>query len=238
MSHPAAPQSSDRLIVALDVGTVRQALAAARRLRGLVRRVKVGSLLFTAAGPEAVRRLRTLGFSVMLDLKLFDIPSTVEGSCRAAIRHRVSMLTVHASGGAAMLHAAVTGVREEAARLRVARPLLLAVTVLTSEGRVRATAVTQRVIDLAEVARAAGCDGVVASAREARALRLRFGEQIRIVCPGIRPAQGKAEDQRRIATPREALRCGADYLVVGRPILAAGDPRAAAARILTEMAEE
>ncbi len=209
----------------------------ARRLRGLVRIVKVGSILFTASGPAIIQRLRSLGFEVMLDLKFCDIPSTVEGSCRAAARHRIALLTVHASGEPAMLEAAVRGAREEASRARVPRPRILAVTVLTSVAARSPRQVRAQALALAAKAAAAGCDGVVASAQEAQALRRRFGRRLQIVCPGIRPAQTRAADQRRIATPGEALARGADFLVVGRPITEAPDPRAAAQRILDEMGE-
>ena len=181
---------NERLIVAMDFTALAPAVAMAERLRGVVRVLKVGSVLFTACGPEAVRRLRALGFEVMLDLKFFDIPNTVELSCRSATRLRVSRLTVHAQGGAEMLQAAVRGVREEAQRIRPAlqrRPKVLAVTRLTSEpvpptistgeGPSRriesggSRAMWERVLGLAEAAREAGCDGVVASAQEAGRLR-------------------------------------------------------------------
>ena len=170
--------AADRLIVALDYVTLTQALAMARRLDGLIRAVKVGSALFTADGPAAIQRLRALGLSVMLDVKFFDIPSTVELSCQAAVSHRVAMLTVDAAGERSMLEAAVAGARREAARLRVARPLVLGVTVLTSVG---APSVTRQVLGLAQKALAAGCDGVVASAQEAAALRVRFGRRLYLV---------------------------------------------------------
>jgi orotidine-5'-phosphate decarboxylase len=238
--------SKDRLIVALDFTALSSAVAMARQLQGLVRTVKVGSALFTASGPVVVQRLRSLGFQIMLDLKFFDIPSTVELSCRAAVRHRVSMLTVHAAGERAMLEAAVRGVRAEADRLRTRRPRLLAVTILTSvpapastrdglKGSGCSTELGGRVISLARAAVQAGCDGVIASAQEATALRRRFGGRLHIVCPGIRPARSSTVDQRRVCTPVEALARGADALVVGRPITEARDPRAAAQRILNEM---
>ena len=233
---------AERLIVALDDVALGPALATARRLRGLIRIVKIGSALFTASGPEAIRRVRSLGFEVMLDLKFFDIPSTVEASCRAAVRHGISKLTVHSRGGPAMLEAAVRGVREEARRRRRTPPDVLGVTVLTSAGDKHAGSVTAEVVRLAQQARAAGCDGVVASAQEARALRRRFGARWQIVCPGIRPAGAAGtlarkarDDQRRVCTPRDALEQGATTLVVGRPITAARDPRAAAQEILNEM---
>ncbi|MBI3021603.1 MAG: orotidine-5'-phosphate decarboxylase [Candidatus Omnitrophica bacterium] len=238
--------AKDRLIVALDFTSLETALKVARRLRGLVRTVKIGSALFTACGPEIIGRMRSIGFRVMLDLKFFDIPSTVELSCRAAARHRVSMLTVHASGGPAMLAAAVRGVHHESRRLRTVPPRVLGVTVLTSVDGERSSALRSRVIALTRAALQAGCDGVVASAREADALRRRFGRRLHLVCPGIRPhgrfpaapvPSGAAalNDQRRVCTPRDALARGADALIIGRPITAARDPRAAAERILNEM---
>ena len=220
---------SGRLIVALDFTGLAPALRMARRLRGLVRAVKVGSALFTAAGPEAVARLRALGFEVMLDLKFFDIPNTVELSCRAAGRLGATRLTVHAAGGEEMLRAAVAGARA-GARGRSAAPKVLAVTVLTS-----APAGRSRVVELARTALASGCGGVVASAQEAEALRRALPRRAEIVCPGIRPASASSGDQRRIATPARALANGADLLVVGRPILEAANPARAARNILQEM---
>ena len=224
----------ERLIVALDLPTAARALMVARRLAGLVRLVKVGSVLFTQGGPESLAQLRAMGFQIMLDLKFYDIPSTVEASCRAAARHRVALLTVHASGGRAMLEAAVRGSRDEARRRRTAAPRVLGVTVLTSEPR-KGRHVDRRVASLAMEAVRAGCDGVVASAQEARALRRRLGRRPLLVCPGIRPSGAAVGDQQRVATPTNALQQGADYLVVGRPITAARDPRAAAQRIVREM---
>ena len=238
-------RGGDRLIVALDDTTLRSAVAMARRLRGLTRMLKIGSALFTACGPQAVRRVRALGFEVMLDLKFFDIPNTVELSCRAAAALRVGLVTVHAAGGRAMLEAASRGARTAARRLGTQPPKLLAITVLTSDGRGRAASVRTRVVALAREALAAGCDGVVASAQEAEALRNALGPHLLIVCPGIRPAcaapgtgapsGGATDDQRRVMTPREALLRGANLLVVGRPITAAARPREAARNLLQEM---
>jgi orotidine-5'-phosphate decarboxylase len=222
----------DRLIVALDDTTLAGALRMAKTLRGLVRTVKVGSALFTASGPEAVRRLRALGFEVMLDLKFFDIPSTVELSCRSAAALRVSLLTVHAAGGAQMLAAAVRGARGGAVRPRV-----LAVTVLTSVASGCRRDMSRLVVDLARIAWRAGCDGVVASVHEAPAIR-RALKSLTIVCPGIRPSRAESrDDQRRVATPAPALDSGADLLVVGRPITGARRPREAARAIMDEMEE-
>ena len=221
-----------RLIVALDTTALAPALRLARALRGTASILKIGSALFTACGPDAVRRVRALGYAVMLDLKFHDIPTTVELSCRSAAGLGAAWLTAHASGGLEMLEAAVRGAREGAAATGARRPSVLAVTVLTS-GRGRDDAA--RVAALARVATDAGCDGVVASAEEVRLLRRRFGARLRIVCPGIRPAGSAGHDQQRVCTPSEALRAGADALVVGRPITAARDPRAAARAILNEM---
>ena len=230
------PRAAKRLIVALDTPDLASALRLAKRLRGVVRYAKIGSILFTAEGPSAIRRIRALGFDVFLDLKFHDIPSTVEKSCRAAARHGVFLLTVHACGQRDMLKAAVAGASEEARRLRRPRPRIVGVTVLTSvaggSGRSR---LTSRVTQLAVCAKEAGLDGVVASAQEASAIRRRVGSRFWIVCPGIRPADGQALDQARVSSPAAALAAGADWLVVGRPITEARDPRAAALAIVKDM---
>jgi len=226
-----------RLIVALDSTSLPEALHAAKLLQGLVRYVKIGSALFTAVGPQAVQRMRTLGFEVVLDLKFHDIPSTVERSCRAAVHHRVAMLTIHASGQPQMLTAAVRGVREEARRLRIRAPAVVGVTVLTSVAASPVTRGHTRVLRLALEAKRAGLDGVVCSAWEARTIRRRCGRSFVIVCPGIRPKGSEAADQTRVASPSEAVAYGADFLVVGRPVTHASDPRRAIRRILEEMEE-
>jgi orotidine-5'-phosphate decarboxylase len=228
-------RSADRLIVALDFTDMADALRMARRLRGVVRTVKVSSALFTSCGPLVVKRLRRMGFEVMLDLKFFDIPSTVELSCRAATLHHVSLLTVHASGGQAMVEAALRGSRMAARQRGIRRPLVFGVTVLTSEAGKHRADVTRRVLSLAQTLVRAGGDGVVASANEVAALRERFGKQLLIICPGIRPYRSQRNDQCRIATPKEALLRGADALVVGRPITAMRDPKFAAQEMLKEM---
>lgn len=227
--------SADRLIVALDVGDLRKALTLAKRLQGLIRYVKIGSALFTSEGPRAIQRLRQLGVEVFLDLKFHDIPSMVEKSCRAAVRHGVWMLTVHASGQRHMLEAAVSGSRQEARRLGVSPPRVVGVTVLTSvEAKDRQT-MTRQVVALAAQAKRAGLDGVVASAQEASAIRRRVGTRLLIVCPGIRFGGASSGDQRRVASPREAVARGADFLVVGRPIAEARDPRAVVQQMLAEL---
>lgn len=227
--------AASRLIVALDSNSLQDALNVAKQLRGLVRYAKIGSTLFTAAGPVAIQRLRALGFEVFLDLKFHDIPSTVEKSCRAAVQHRVWMLTVHASGQPQMLEAAATGVRREATRLGIRRPRVVGVTVLTSVDARDRQATTARVVELAAQAKRAGLDGVVASAWEVPAIRRRLGNDVLVVCPGIRLARSHASDQKRVATPREALARGADFLVIGRTVTEVASPRHAVQRILAEI---
>jgi orotidine-5'-phosphate decarboxylase len=233
---PRSPR--DRLIVALDTPGLPEAEALVERLRGTVETFKVGSQLFTAAGPAAVEMVRKRGGRVFLDLKYHDIPAIAAGAVREAARLGVTLLTVHASGGRAMLRAAV----EAVAGLGRDRPRILAVTVLTSLDRATLlgelgvpVAVEGHVVTLAGLARASGCDGVVASPREAARLRGVLGRDALIVTPGVRPAGEAADDQARTATPAAACRAGADYLVIGRPITGAADPVAATAAILAEI---
>ena len=232
--------ASARVIVALDTPQLGRAVRVARQLQGVIRYVKIGSILFTAAGPEAIRRMRALGFQVFLDLKFHDIPSTVEKSCRAVVAHRVAMLTVHASGERAMLEAAVRGVREEAARRRVVPPKVLGVTVLTSVGASASHDVRRRVAALALCAKQVGLDGVVASAQEVPMIKRRLrlpakGSRFVIVCPGIRPVGVAASDQARVVSPAQALANGADWLVIGRPITEARRPRLAAQHLVEDL---
>ncbi len=216
---------SKRVIVPLDFPDAGAALALAARLDPRLCRVKVGKELFVAAGPAVVGKLQERGFEVFLDLKFHDIPNTVAGACKAAARMGVWMMNVHASGGSAMLRAA-----REAIEALARPPLLIAVTVLTSlsdddlrEVGYRGTAI-EVVEHLARLARAAGLDGVVCSAREAKALRHATGEDFLLVTPGIRLEGAAADDQSRVVTPLEAARLGADYLVIGRPITQSADP--------------
>jgi orotidine-5'-phosphate decarboxylase len=210
----------------------------ARHVRGSARLVKVGSQLFTSEGPRAVQKLAGLGFGVFLDLKYHDIPNTVAGAVSAAAAlPSVRMMTLHASGGLAMMQAA-----REALALRKNQPALLGVTLLTSlDGAALRRIGIQgppaaRVVALARLAKEAGLDGVVASAHETRAIRRACGQRFLIVVPGIRPAAASTDDQARVATPAEAIRAGANYLVVGRPITGASDPAAAAHAIAEEIA--
>jgi orotidine-5'-phosphate decarboxylase len=210
----------------------------ARKLRGAASLMKVGSQLFTAEGPDAVEKLAGMGFGVFLDLKFHDIPNTVAGAVASAAQlPGLRLLTVHTLGGSAMMRAA-----REAVQGRKKRPALLGVTILTSMDVAALTEIGisdtpgDRALALARLAQESGLDGVVASAHEVRAIRAACGPKFLIVVPGIRPADSSSNDQSRVATPVDAIRCGADYLVVGRPIAAAPDPRKAALSIAKEIA--
>ena len=229
--------ASPRVIVALDFANPMRALALADRLDPRACGVKVGKELFVVAGPEPVRWLVARGFKVFLDLKFHDIPNTVAQACVAATRLGVWMLNVHAAGGRAMLDAARDAVRGAATEAGVARPLLIAVTVLTSldQPALREMGIDvdpgEHALTLARLAHECGLDGVVCSAREAAAMRANFHADFALVTPGIRPEGSAVDDQARVVTPEEAVRNGANYLVVGRPITAAADPLAALAAI-------
>ena len=187
------PSAVNRLIVAFDEPELSKALALGRQLRGLARYAKIGSIVFTAAGPRAIRRFAALGFSIFLDLKFHDIPSTVEKSCCAAARQGVSLLTVHACGQPQMLEAALAGARTGAREAGVPRPRVLGVTVLTSVGEGRASAITKTAVERALQARRMGLDGVVASPHEAAAIRRRIARPFLIVCPASgRPTRRRA----------------------------------------------
>ena len=235
MTHAQAVR---RIAVALDTSDRGEVVRLARALQGRVGTVKLGLEAFTACGPDLVREVNELGLPVFLDLKLHDIPNTVERAARTAARLGVAMLTVHASGGEAMLKAAVAGV---AAAERP--PVVLAVTVLTSLDDAALSELgipggaARRVTAWAQIARRAGCGGVVCSPQEAAALRASIGAGFLLVTPGIRPAGEAAGDQRRIATPASAITAGADILVIGRPITAAPDPAAAAEAIAAELSQ-
>ena len=232
MKSPAL-QARDRLIVALDLPTQAKALALVSVLSGSVSIYKIGLQLYTAAGPAIIHAVAATGAKIFLDLKLHDIPNTVAKTVAAAGELGVQMLTVHLSGGGAMLRAAV-----EAKAPHVA---LLGVTVLTSatQETLGETGITSglenHVLLLAELGKKSGIDGLITSPHEVGLLRKRLGPEITLVTPGVRPAWAAADDQKRFTTPREALRAGAGYLVIGRPITAAEDPRAAVERVVEEM---
>ena len=220
-----------RVIVALDAPTLAEAVAIVDGLGDSCDFFKVGSELFTATGPDAVRAMRDRALDVFLDLKFHDIPNTVRGAVRSAAGLGATLVTVHASGGHDMLSAAAEGAGDRCG--------VLAVTVLTSldsEGLGRAWgrevgAVDDEVLRLVELARSAGVHGIVCSAMEAAAVRAEYGEVLDILVPGIRLEGGPAHDQARVATPAEAVAAGADYLVLGRAVTSAADPRAAMSRV-------
>jgi orotidine-5'-phosphate decarboxylase len=226
------------IIVALDYPDAPSARAFVARVRPEDCRLKVGKELFVAAGPAFVAELVEQGFAVFLDLKFHDIPHTVAQACKAAARLGVWMMNVHASGGPRMLAAA----REALEAGAGPRPLLIAVTVLTSMGAEELEAIgvqsapEEQVVRLARLTQKAGLDGVVCSAREASRLRRELGRDFTLVTPGIRPAGAAVGDQTRILTPSQALAAGADFLVIGRPITQAADPLAALASISQQIA--
>ena len=233
---------ADRLVVALDTDTLGAAVGLVERLTPLVTRFKIGSQLFTAAGPAAVEAVQKRGGLVFLDLKFHDIPNTVAGAAREATRMGVFMFNVHASGGLSMMRAAAEATARAAAELSVPRPAVIAVTVVTSLDRAALSrelgvpsSVEGHVLRLCRLAQAAGLDGCVASPHEIRSIRNNLGGEWIIVTPGVRPAGADAGDQSRIATPGAAARAGARYLVVGRPISAAPDPVRAAEAIVAEI---
>jgi orotidine-5'-phosphate decarboxylase len=233
----------DQLLVALDVQDGRRALELADALADLAGGFKVGSRLFTLEGPPLVRALVDRGARVFLDLKYHDIPNTVAQAVEAAVQTGAWMIDVHASGGTAMMQAAVRAGRDAAGRLGRPTPLIVGITVLTSmdEAGLRETGVgrplLEQVVTLARMAKAAGLQGVVASPHETASIRTACGPDFMIVTPGIRGASagGAKDDQARTMGPADAVRAGASHIVVGRPIIAAADPRAAAAAIVEEL---
>jgi orotidine-5'-phosphate decarboxylase len=230
----------EHLLAALDVDTVTKARALADALRGIVGGFKIGSRLFTSEGPAFVEELAARGDRVFLDLKFHDIPNTVAGAVAAATRLGVWMLNVHAAGGSAMMRAAREAANEEAARTSRPVPLVIAVTMLTSLDQQAladigmADPMAAQVGRLAALTESCGLDGVVASPQEIDLIRRRCGRNFAIVTPGIRGASDRKGDQSRTMSAVEALAAGATYLVVGRPIIAAIDPAAAARRIVEE----
>jgi orotidine-5'-phosphate decarboxylase len=233
---------TNKLIVALDVENAQKARELFQALRGLVGMFKIGSQLFTAAGPELVREIVSTGERVFLDLKFHDIPNTVAAAGIEATRLGVSIFNVHAAGGSEMMRRTAEAVAECADAERLTRPAIIAVTVLTSADAATlaevgfASAPAELVSRLALLAEASGMDGVVASPREIATIRSAVKRPgFIVVTPGVRPSGASLFDQKRVTTPREAILAGADYIVVGRPILEASDPAQAAQEIVEEM---
>ena len=227
-------RAGDKIIVALDLPERRAALVLVDLLRDQISFFKVGLQLYTACGPEIVREIISQSANVFLDLKLHDIPNTVARAVESASELGVQMLTIHLSGGGEMIRAAVAA--------RAKSMSILGVTVLTSATQQTLSEIgiedkiDNQVLRLAALGVAAGIDGLVASPHETKALRAACGNKIKIVTPGVRPSWSEAGDQKRFMTPREAIKAGADYLVIGRPITAHASPRDAVTKILDELA--
>ena len=226
-------KAADKIIVALDVATGKETVGLVGELRGQISLFKIGLQLYMAEGPEIVRAVLAEGVKVFLDLKLHDIPNTVVGAVKSAADLGVQMLTIHLSGGSEMIQAAIAARKDHMS--------ILGVTVLTSadEATLRETGISdtidKQVLRLARLGVANGIDGVVTSPREIKMLRAEFGDKIKIVAPGIRPAWSQAGDQRRVMTPQQAIEAGADYLVIGRPITLHPNPCEAVGLILSEL---
>jgi orotidine-5'-phosphate decarboxylase len=240
MHTPAQSASIDsKIVVALDFQEAKQAIALVNQLDPTLCKLKVGKELFTSAGPNFVEQLVAKQFDVFLDLKFHDIPNTVSKACEAATKLGVWMLNVHASGGSAMMEAALEGVDKGSVNAKSAH--LIAVTVLTSMNQSALneigveTSVEQHVLRLAKLTQKSGLAGVVCSAQEATLLRQHTANDFLLVTPGIRPAFASVDDQSRILTPSQALKAGANYLVIGRPITQAAEPLEALSRILQEI---
>lgn len=232
------------ILVALDVEAESKALSLVALLKEQVAGFKVGSQLFCAQGPSMIKKISSLGGEIFLDLKFHDIPNTVALAAREATKMGVFMFNLHASGGLAMMRAAQEAAREEAQKSGLRPPLALAVTLLTSLDQEAfqkifrdKRPIEEQVLHLAALAKEAGLDGAVASPQETALLRGKLGKDFKIITPGIRPAGSAAGDQARLMTPKGAKEAGADYLVIGRPIIAAPNPLEAARKIREELGE-
>lgn len=237
-------QAKEKIIVALDVPTRAEALDLVDRLYDEVGAFKIGMQLYNAEGPEIVREIQARGGKVFVDLKFHDIPNTVAEATRVITRNRAAIMTLHAAGGKKMLSAAAAAARETADALGVAKPLVVAVTVLTSISQQEFNEeigidrpIAEQVIAWAEMAKDAGLDGVVASPKEIEDIRKACGPDFVIITPGIRPLWAAANDQSRIMTPKQAVEAGSTYLVIGRPITAQADQVEAARKIVAEIME-
>jgi orotidine-5'-phosphate decarboxylase len=234
-------EPKERLIVALDVDTAEKAIELAEKLKNDVGFFKIGFELFSSCGPDIVKEIGKSGGRIFLDLKFHDIPNTVSKAAVSVTKLGVFMFNVHALGGYDMMKKTADAVKAEAGRLKIEKPKVLAVTVLTSmdENALKKIGINDTmehaVLRLAELAQSAGLDGVVASPSEARLIREKSGKDFYIVTPGVRPAWADPGDQKRIATPKEAVAAGATYIVVGRPVTEAKDPAQAAKKILEEI---
>tara|TARA_B100001250_G_scaffold118049_1_gene100221 strand:+ start:163 stop:888 length:726 start_codon:yes stop_codon:yes gene_type:complete len=232
------------IIVALDVPTAREALELADELGPVVGAFKIGKQLFVSEGPDVVRKLKETGAKIFLDLKFHDIPNTVAKAVQSAIDVGVDMLTVHTSGGSEMLTAAENASNEKAAMLGIDSPLILGVTVLTSmdDANLAELGIQEgaqgQVVRLAKLAASSGLRGLVCSPQEIKILREELGNEIQLVTPGIRSDSSPADDQKRTMSPAEAIKAGASWLVIGRPITLAENPRAAAIDILNSIDPE
>lgn len=238
-------EAIQKIVLALDVDSDVQALKLCEDLKNYVGLFKIGSQLFTRFGPSMVKKVIELGANVFLDLKFHDIPNTVAMAAREAIRMGVGMFNVHACGGVEMMKETATMVQKTAKELGLAEPVTLAVTILTSmsedvlKNEVRSSAsLESQVLHYASLAGKSGLKGVVASPHEIELIRRQMGPDFVILTPGIRPQWAQKNDQKRFMTPREAIRAGADYIVIGRPILADPNPGDAAKRVVEEILSE
>ena len=236
-------QAKDRIILPLDVGSENEAIALVQELKDLVGVFKIGLELFNSAGPGIMESIKRAGAEkIFYDSKFHDIPNTVAGAARAAVRMGVWMFNVHTTGGSAMMRAAADAANDESQKLGIKPPLIIGVTVLTSISRETlikeleiSSSLENHAVHLAELAKESGLAGVVSSPHEITTIKGACGKEFKVITPGVRPTWASADDQKRIMTPSEALKNGADYLVIGRAITAAPDRREAAKRIAAEM---
>lgn len=234
-------EARDRLFLALDVSSYRQAEEIVAQLQDYVGGFKVGSQLFTRTGPRVLRLIKKARKALFLDLKYHDIPATVAQAAEGAVRHGVSIFNIHISGGYEMMRVCVAACDKLSQEKSLPKPLILGVTLLTSLTEADLSdlgiqrQVKTQVLSLARMAQKAGLDGVVALPQEARALREAFGKDFIILCPGVRPAGSRKNDHHRVATPGEVIAAGADYIVVGRPILEASNPALVCQQIIQEI---